>query len=152
MTDKTKPLDPFDIEGQEAEKERIAEAARVKRLIEIEDFKWLMAHKQGRRIVWKLLEQYGVYRSSFRSDALEMAFLEGQRNDGLKLLADIHEHAPERYADLMKEQKDARSSSSSSSSSKPGSTGASGGSSSSSSKPGSTGASGGSGSSDTRNE
>lgn len=112
---------PFDLEAQEAAKAALDEADRIKRLIEIEDFKWLMAHKQGRRIVWRLLEKYGVFRSSFSVEPLEMAFLEGQRNDGLRLLADIHEHTPDRYVEMLREQKDARSSSS-----KPGSSGASG--------------------------
>lgn len=112
-------FDPLDLESQAEGKEQRDEADRVKRLIEIEDFKWVMAHKQGRRFVWRLLEQYGVFRSSFRTDALEMAFLEGQRNDGLRLMADIHEHAPDRYVEMLGEQRNARTSGGS----KPGSTG-----------------------------
>jgi len=42
--------------------------------------------------VWRLFEKYGVFRSSFRVEPLEMAFLEGQQNDGLALLAPIHQH------------------------------------------------------------
>jgi hypothetical protein len=38
-----------------------------------------------------------------------MAFLEGQRNDGLSLMGEIFEHAPDRYADMLKEARDARS-------------------------------------------
>src|SRR5574340_1333024 len=107
------PAAPFDLEEQAAAKAAVDEAERIKRLIEIEDFKWLMAHKQGRRIVWRLLEQYGVFRSSFSTEPLEMAFLEGQRNDGLRLLADIHEHAPDRYVEMLRDQKDATRTSSS---------------------------------------
>lgn len=100
--------DPLDIAAQEQAKGERDELERVKRLIEIEDFKWLMAYKPGRRFIWRLLEKHGVFRSSFRTEPLEMAFLEGQRNDGLNLLADIHEHTPDRYIEMLKEQKDAR--------------------------------------------
>lgn len=113
--------DPIDLDAQDRAKEANDEIERVKRLIEIEDFKWLMAHKQGRRFIWRLLEKYGVFRSSFSTEPLQMAYLEGQRNDGLKLLLDIHEHTPDRYVELLREQKDARTSSS-----KPGSSGTSG--------------------------
>lgn len=98
-------VDPFDLDAQEAARVLQDDATRLKRQIEVDDLKWLMAHKQGRRIVWRLLQSYGVFRSSFRVDALEMAFLEGARNHGLKLLADVHEHCDERYADMMKEAK-----------------------------------------------
>lgn len=103
--------DPLDLDKQAEAKAAAAEIERVQRLIEIEDFKWLMGHKPGRRLVWGLLEKHGVFRSSFSSDALQMAFMEGQRNDGLTLMALILEHAPDRYVEMMKEQKDARTSS-----------------------------------------
>jgi hypothetical protein len=44
-----------------------------------------------------------VWRSSFSTNALTMAFSEGQRNEGLRLLAQITTHAPERYAEMLKE-------------------------------------------------
>lgn len=82
------------------------EQERIARQIEIDDFKFVMSHKQSRRFVWRLLGRYGIYRTSFSSDALEMARLEGQRNCGLQLMADIHLHAPERYIELLTEIKD----------------------------------------------
>lgn len=112
--------DPIDLEAQAVAKAAQDERDRIKRLIEVGDLKWLMAHKQGRRFIAKVLEQHGVYRSSFRLEALEMAFLEGQRNHGLALIRDLHEHTPERYAEMLQESRDGRSTSS-----KPGSTGSS---------------------------
>lgn len=103
--------DPLDLEAQAALDAEAKETERVKRLIEIEDLKWMVAHKQGRRFCWRQLEKHGVFRSSFSTEPLEMAFLEGQRNDGLRLLADILEHAPDRYVDMMKEHRDARANS-----------------------------------------
>lgn len=92
-------MDPTDEQSDEGEQHA--------RLIEIDDFKWLMGCPQGRRFVWRLLEGYGVFLSSFSTDPLEMAFREGRRNEGLRLMAMIHEHTPDRYIELLKEQKDA---------------------------------------------
>ena len=71
----------------------------------MEDFKWLMGNKQGRRFVWRLLEKAGVFRTTFRLNN-EMAFLEGMRNMGLILVADIHEICPEKYHIMVKEADD----------------------------------------------
>lgn len=82
------------------EKERIAAA------IELEDFKFVMAHKQSRRFVWRLLGKAGIFRSTHSVVHAESAFMEGQRNFGLQLLLDINKHTPERYIELLTEIKD----------------------------------------------
>jgi hypothetical protein len=84
--------------------------ARAKREREVEeaDLKWLMNTKLGRRIVWRLLERAGVFRLSFSSDALAMAFSEGRRNEGLHILARINELCPDLYATMTKELNDGR--------------------------------------------
>lgn len=97
--------DPTDIAKQVLLKEAQTEENVFKRQVEIDDLKWLMGHVQGRRIVWRLLRQYGVFRSSFSQNPIEMAFLEGKRNDGIKLYADILEHAPERHAEMINEDR-----------------------------------------------
>lgn len=71
---------------------------------EVEDLKWLMSDKRGRRVMWRLLETAGVYRSSFTGNS-ETFFREGQRNVGLKLLAEIHEHCPDAFVMMLKEHK-----------------------------------------------
>ena len=50
------------------------------------DIRALMKLPAGRRVVWRLLEQAGVWRSVFNPEPLRMAFAEGQRNLGLWLL------------------------------------------------------------------
>lgn len=95
--------DPLDIHNEQQRREDAQERARLAEQNRVEDIKWLMSGKRGRRIVWGLLEQTGVFRSSFRLNN-EMAFLEGQRNVGLILLALIHEHSPDAYVTMLKEQ------------------------------------------------
>jgi hypothetical protein len=70
---------------------------------EAADIRWLMESEQGRRIVWRLLNQSGVFRSSFSSDALAMAFAEGNRNTGLQLMAQVHELCPDMYPEMVRE-------------------------------------------------
>jgi type IV secretory pathway TrbL component len=67
-----------------------------------------MLTKRGRRIVWRMLDQAGVFRSSFNTNAMTMAFAEGSRNQGLRMLAIIHASCPEQYPTMMKEQTDER--------------------------------------------
>ncbi len=74
--------------------------------IEIDDMKWLMSNKRGRRFVARLLERAGVWRLSFNTNALTMAFNEGTRNEGLRLLAQITAHCPDRYTEMLKESKE----------------------------------------------
>lgn len=74
------------------------------RRLETDDLKWLMSDKRGRRVMWRLLETTGVYRSSFTGNS-ETFFREGQRNVGLRLLSDIHEHCPDAFVVMLKEHR-----------------------------------------------
>lgn len=76
------------------------------RLNELNDIREIMAFRKGRRFMWRMLENAGIYKSSFALENAIMAFNEGQRNIGLMLLADIMEAAPEKYNLMMKEQKE----------------------------------------------
>lgn len=98
-------FDPLDLRGQERKKQRDQSRAQFRTQREIDDFKWLMDDKRGRRVVWGLLERTGVFRSSFTGNS-ETFFLEGQRNVGLMLMAQIHEASAEKYTLMLKEQKD----------------------------------------------
>jgi hypothetical protein len=102
----TQEISPFDLNEQEEAKALRADATRLQTQIEVDDLKFVMGHKQGRRYVWRQLEKHGVFRSSFSSDPLLMAFKEGARNDGLKLMAEILEHCPKQYAEMLKEHKE----------------------------------------------
>lgn len=93
------PIEPVDEHEEATEKARHA----LKRKQQVEDFKWLMAHAQGRRIVSRLLEESGVHRTSFNHSGSVMAFNEGKRHLGLYLMAEILEIAPESYVKLLKE-------------------------------------------------
>jgi hypothetical protein len=100
------PYDPTDLKGQEAERDD--KATRLRLLAEVEqlDVKWLMGSKRGRRIVWRLLEQAVVFKATFDTNALRMAFNEGKRFFGTRTLDLIHTSCPELYALMLKESND----------------------------------------------
>jgi hypothetical protein len=98
-------MDAFDNTSQEAQREQARLRAQVAAQSEIEDIRWLMGSKRGRRVVHRLLENAGVFRISFHTNALQMAFNEGNRNQGNVLLALVTEHCPDKYAELLNEAK-----------------------------------------------
>ena len=100
--------DPLDLRGQEREKEDKSLRARLERENEEADLKWLMSSKRGRRVVWRLMDQAGVFRLSFNTNAMQMAFSEGNRNYGNRILAMIHTLCPELYSVMVKEQQNDR--------------------------------------------
>jgi hypothetical protein len=96
-------FDPTDIQAQARAKEDATERAKLATVDAGNDFKWLMSNKRGRRIIWRMLEKTGVFRTSFTGDSATF-FNEGQRNIGLMLISDIHEHCPEMYLTMLKER------------------------------------------------
>lgn len=90
-----------------ASRTQIKEAGRKQRFSreqELEDVKFILGSLQGRRFVWRYLEECGVFKTSFTGTS-QTFFLEGERNVGLRLLADINEAQPEAYVTMMKENK-----------------------------------------------
>jgi hypothetical protein len=92
-----------DIHAQEEERARLEDKARQQRERDKGDLVWLMRDKRGRRFVRSVLDRAGVYRSSFSTNALQMAMNEGQRNAGLVLTADLVAHCPDMYFQMLKE-------------------------------------------------
>lgn len=68
------------------------------------DLKWILATEQGRRFTWRLLETTGIFKSSFTGSS-ETYFLEGQRNVGLKLLAEVMDCDPQAYLKMYTDSK-----------------------------------------------
>lgn len=100
--------DPTDLEGQRESRRDEESLKRLARKREIEDIKWLMSSRQGRRVMWRLLDLSGPTRLSFNTNAMQMAFNEGNRNLGLQLLDELMKACPEQYRVMAKEQQDDR--------------------------------------------
>lgn len=80
-----------------------AEAQRLARAREVDDFKWLMGHKQGRRIMWRLLSMTGLFRNPHIPGTEDVLFRCGEQNIGQKLLTEIHVVCPDHYPTMTKE-------------------------------------------------
>lgn len=97
-------FDPLNTEQQDQDRAdadaRKALAAKQKAA----DFLWLMRDARGRRLVWRQLSEAGVFLQSFNPDAMTMAFNEGRRSAGLRLLDQVHTLCPDLYTTMMKEQ------------------------------------------------
>ena len=95
--------DPSDVHAIERVKAEKDLALKLSRDTDDADFKWLMGSKRGRRIIWRQLERAGVFRLSFNTNAMQMAFSEGNKNEGLRTLAQIHTLCPELYSVMIKD-------------------------------------------------
>jgi hypothetical protein len=96
--------DPFNSEEREELDAARKDRARLEAINEGGDLKWLMQNKRGRRVMWRLLASTRLYQSSFNNSGSVMAFNEGQRNVGLKLLAALNTHCPELYVLMQTER------------------------------------------------
>lgn len=97
-----KSSNPIDIRSQQRRHEEDERSRAVAANLAAEDFKRLMSESWGRRVVWRMLEQAGVFRSSFTGNS-ETFFREGARSMGLLIISQINEHAPELYQVMLME-------------------------------------------------
>lgn len=92
-----------------ADPAQIKEAVRKEksaRFKELEDVKSILSTKAGRRFYYRYMKECGVFRISYTGNGSETFFNEGQRNVGLKFLADINDADPEIYATMIKENQE----------------------------------------------
>jgi hypothetical protein len=76
---------------------------RVRRRDQLALLGKVMSDPIGREYFYDLLASCHVYSSSFGTNALAMAFREGERNVGIRIGADLTEASPDRYLDMLKE-------------------------------------------------
>lgn len=66
------------------------------------DLRWLMGDARGRRFMWNLLGETGLYAVSFTGNS-ETFFREGRRSVGLSLHRQLHEVCLESYLEMTAE-------------------------------------------------
>lgn len=71
----------------------------------LNDLKKLLATKEGRKVLWELLDWCNLIGSSFRQNPIDMAYLEGQRSIGQKLFRNIEAADDNGYLKLLEEHK-----------------------------------------------
>jgi hypothetical protein len=94
---------PTDLVEQEKDQQDRILRDRLEQETAAADVKWLMSSKRGRRIVWRLMADAGVFRSVFNTNSMAMAFSEGNRNTGLRMFNSVMELCPEMFSVMTKE-------------------------------------------------
>lgn len=92
---------PFDA-GNEHEVKKRRTKDKLRRETEVEDLKKLLATKEGRRFIWKILQHCNIYENSFTGNSTTF-FKEGRRDIGLWLLTELHYADKTAYANLQLE-------------------------------------------------
>lgn len=70
-----------------------------------DDIAWLVdISKRGRRIMWNILVQCGVFSRTLDTNALVMASNEGKRSVGNSLMGIICQKRPKRFVEMIEEQ------------------------------------------------
>jgi hypothetical protein len=101
----TAPRDPTDTRELDADVSASERTDALKQRQAVEDLKWLVAHKPGRRLAWAWMARAGVFRNPFHTSGSLMAAQCGEMKMGQALLAEIMEHAPDAFLTMLKESK-----------------------------------------------
>jgi len=96
--DGPKPFDAGD-KGQVKKRKKKIDILREQ---DNEDLRNVLLSPGGRRFIWKLLEECGVYKISFTGNS-HTFFNEGKRQIGLRLIEDIFNAAPNAYTEMRME-------------------------------------------------
>lgn len=94
-----KDYDPHSVDEQQAS---LAKTAKSKRDQDLEDLRFVLADKRGRRTLLRLLDKTGVYRNPFTGNS-ETYFKCGEMNIGQWLIAEVQAVDSNSYAELLKE-------------------------------------------------
>ena len=95
---------PFNAGDPEAVRDR-RESAKRGDEARVRGLRYILANQDAREWLWDLMGFTGLNKTSFTGNS-QTFFLEGQRNVGLKIQADIVKHSPESMVAMMKEHAD----------------------------------------------
>lgn len=94
-----------------ADAEQVKEAkkrSKSEREQALDDLEAVCSTPHGRRTIWRYLSLCGMFRTSYYGDVNQALFLEGQRNIGLQIVADLNEADPSIYLKMMQESTGAK--------------------------------------------
>ena len=56
---------------------------------DLADIRFVAKSPEGRRLLWRMMAENGIFQPSFNSESLVMSYAEGRRAAGLSILHDI---------------------------------------------------------------
>lgn len=100
------PEEPFDAGDARSVKEHVRKA-KVSAAGRTRLVRQIMSSVEGRVWIWEILSRCHIYSTSFSTNALSMAFQEGERNIGLMINAEVTaKPLYELYQQMVKENTD----------------------------------------------
>jgi hypothetical protein len=94
--------DFYDTENELKNKESKKEY-KNRRDRETSDLQAVLKKPEGRRVIYKILCECGVFKASFSMNSMTTSFNEGKRDVGLSLLAELDLAEPNVYSQMLKE-------------------------------------------------
>ncbi|MEN4542892.1 hypothetical protein [Pantoea agglomerans] len=91
------------------DEQRLKDAEQTQKLAverQRDDLKHVMSSVQGRRLIWLLLSNAGVFALSFTGDNAATNFNEGRRSEGLRLFNEVMTHCPDLYLTMANEARE----------------------------------------------
>jgi hypothetical protein len=70
---------------------------------ELSDIRFVAKTPEGRRLLWRLLQDGGIFSDNRCSDVVDLARFEGRRSFGLEILKDIMAAKPSLYGQMQDE-------------------------------------------------
>lgn len=92
----------YDSEHEKQNKEN-AKEYKKKYEREISDLQKVLRLPEGRRFIYKVLCECGVFKTSFSQNSMTTAFNEGKRDIGLSVIAQLDTADPGIYSQMLKE-------------------------------------------------
>ncbi len=87
-----------------AEREDAEQRSKLERLQRADDMRTVMGTTEGRRFVWRLLNEAGLFSSSYTGEAISGAFSEGKRAFAVRLMADLQLESRDAYVRMVAER------------------------------------------------
>jgi hypothetical protein len=97
--------DPFDIQSQERAIADNSDKAKLAHEVEIDDLKWLMGDKRGRRFMRGVFKRGLLDTVIFNTNAMTMGFMSGRQVEAGYQKSLIELHCMNRYVEMINESK-----------------------------------------------
>ncbi len=94
--------DFFDESALKRRKEKKKELHEIWRKKELDDFKKVLSIPEGRRVLWRILEEAHVFKTTFTGNSTTF-FNEGKRSIGLMVLDEVMKASPEKFQQMQNE-------------------------------------------------
>jgi len=86
----------------------MADKARKRVERELNDLRFVLSYPEGRRVMWKILSEAGVFRGSWTGVASSTDHNEGKRYIGLGILETVMKARPEAFLQMMNDSESER--------------------------------------------